>query len=330
MVVVVKSNFNPSIDLINWEMASFIPFRDIETCKRVAKIRKEDLCKHPNPEFKIRILPISEFHLEMALDILTRIRKAAEEDKPFVGIFPVGPIFQYPILAKIVNALNVSLKHVHFFFMDEYADDKGNDINPEWPGSFHYTMNKVFFSQIKPDLRPPKEQIHFPSKENIEYYDDLIREARGERGAKGANICYGGTGLSGHLAFWDPHLAYEYDSLEDWKKAGPRLVELHPISIMQMTFTDMNGAWAFVPPKAYTIGPAQVLNADYRGWWNDGCGMTWKSGYVAGLTWQKFIIRLAAHGPVTPLVPCSILQTVSTDFVIIEPLAEDVTIEITA
>lgn len=326
----MSEEFDPSIDLVNWNMATFIPFRDIEVCKRVAKIRKEDLCRHPNREFKIRILPAGDFHLEMALDMLTRIKRAYEEDKPFVGIFPTGPIFQYPILAGMINALNVSLRHVHFFYMDEYADDEGNDITPEWPGSFHYTNNKVFFSKIKQPLRPPTNQIYYPSKENIEYYDGLIREARGEKGATGAHVCYGGTGLSGHLSFWDPHLADEYEDLESWKKAEPRLVDLHPISIMQMAITDCSGAWAFVPPKAYTTGPAQILNADLRSWWNDGCGMTWGGGYAGGPVWQRFIVRLAAHGPVTPMVPCSILQTVPTDFVIIEPVAENVRIEITA
>jgi len=326
----MSSECDPSIDMINWQMARFLAFRDMEVCKRVAKIRKEDLCKHPNPKFEIRILPVGDFHLEMALDMLTRMKKAGEEDRPFVGIFPTGPIFEYPILAKMVNELNISLRHVHFFFMDEYADDKGNDINPEWPGSFHYTNNRVFFSKIEPELRPPPDQIYYPSKENIEYYDDLIREARGEKGAKGANIVYGGTGLSGHLSFWDPHLADEYKDLESWKKAKPRLIELHPISIMQMTITDCSGAWAFVPPKAYTTTPAQILNAGFRSWWNDGCGMTWEGGYAGGIAWQRFIVRLAAHGPVTPKVPCSILQTVPTDFVIIEPVAENVAIEITA
>jgi len=320
----------PDIDLVNWKMAKFLVFRDMDVCKRVAKIKKEELCKHPNPEFKMRILGVREFHVEMALDMFTRIKKAYDEDKPFVGIFPTGPIFQYAILARMINVLNISLKHVHFFAMDEYADDKGNDINPKWPGSFHYVMNKHFFSQIKPELRMPEDQIHFPSKVNFEHYDDMIREAREEKGVKGANVCYGGTGLSGHLAFWDPHLADEVGlDLEGFKKAGPRLVELHPVSIMQMTVMDMNGAWAFVPPKAYTIGPAQLLNADFRSWWNDGCGLSPEGTYSGGAIWQKFIVRLVAHGPVTPKVPSSILQTVPTDFIIIEPLAQDLKLELT-
>lgn len=330
----MSNEFNPGIDLINWQMAEFLEFRDMEVCKRVAKIKKEDLCKPSkgaHPEFKIRILGVKEFHFQMALDMLVRIKKAADENKPFVGVFPTGPIFQYQLLAEMVNKLNISLKHVYFFSMDEYADEKGNDINPEWPGSFHYTMNQHFFSRVKPELRIPEDQIHFPSKDNIDHYDEMIVEARGEKGAKGAHIIYGGTGLSGHFSFWDPHLARELGmDLEAFKKAKPMLMKFHPISTMQMAVTDMSGAWAFLPPAAYTTASTTLLNADYRSWWNDGCGLTPEGKYAGGIVWQKFITRLAIHGPVTSQVPCSILQTVPTDFVIIEPVAEDLKIELTA
>lgn len=330
----MSKDFNPDIDLINFQPAEFLAFRDMEVCKRVAKIKKEDLAKPPkgsHPDFKIRILPVKDFHFRLALDMLVRIKKALEEGKQFVGVFPTGPIFQYQLLAEMVNALNISLKHVHYFSMDEYADQDGKDIDYNWPGSFHYTIDKHFISKIKPELRIPENQIHFPSSKNIDVYDEMIVDARGKPDAKGANIVYGGTGLSGHYSFWDPHLAKKYGmDIEAWKKAAPRLVDFHPISTIQMAVTDMQGAWAFVPPKAYTTASTTILNADYRSWWNDGCGLTLEGTYAGGITWQKFIVRLALHGPVTPEVPSSILKTIPGDFVIIEPLAEDLKIELTA
>ena len=42
------------------------------------------------------------------------------------------------------------------------------------------------------------------------------------------------------------------------------------------------------------------------------------------VSWQRFTVRLAAHGPVTPLVPASILQTLRSDLYISESLAEDI------
>jgi len=275
---------NPDFDLINFKPAEFLAFRDMDVCKKVAKISKKDLCTPPkdaHPDFKIRILGTKDFHFNMALDMLVRIKKALEEGKQFVGVFPTGPIFQYKFLAAMCNALNVSLKHVHYFSMDEYADEDGNDIDPNWRGSFHYTINEHFISKLRPELRIPEKQIHFPSKSNIDHYDEMILEVRGEQGAKGAHIVYGGTGLSGHYSFWDPHLAEKYGmDIEAWKQAKPRLVDFHPISTIQMAVTDMQGAWPFVPPKAYTTASSTVLNADYRSWWNDGIGLTAEGTYA--------------------------------------------------
>ncbi|MCL4377603.1 MAG: hypothetical protein M1409_04360 [Actinobacteria bacterium] len=331
----VKNDFNPNIDLINFQPAKFLAFRDMEVCKRVAKVKKEEICNLPkdsHPEFKVRIASTKDFHFQMALDIFVRIKRALDEGKQFVGVFPTGPIFQYQLLADMVNALNIPLKHVHYFAMDEYCDEEGNDVDHNWPGSFHWTIEKSFLSRIRPELSVPKKQVHFPNKNNIKDYDEMIVKARKEPGAKGANIVYGGTGFSGHYAFWDPHLAKEYGmTIDEWKKATPRCIDFHPLSTCQMAITDMNGAWAFIPPKAHTIGSTTTLNADFRSWWNDGCGLTTEGSYFSGsIIWQKFIVRLSLFGPIVPEIPCSILRTVTGDFVIIEPVADDLKIELTS
>jgi hypothetical protein len=118
----------------------------------------------------------------------------------------------------------------------------------------------------------------------------------------GADVCYGGIGWCGHIAFWEAHLGFEFKGdLAAFKKAGPRLVELHPMTIMQNALHSFGGDWSWVPPKANTIGPQQILGARDRSFWLDGA-------LGAGISWQRFIARLVAHGPVTPLVPGSILQ----------------------
>ena len=53
-----NANFNPDIDLIDFQPTKFLAFRDMEVCKRVAKIKKEDLCSLPKgtrPDFKAQI-----------------------------------------------------------------------------------------------------------------------------------------------------------------------------------------------------------------------------------------------------------------------------------
>ena len=151
------------------------------------------------------------------------------------------------------------------------------------------------------------------------------RDAIGDYSARiealgGADVCYGGIGWSGHIAFWEPQLGAEFDGdLEAWKRAGARLVELHPMTVMQNALHSFGSDWSWVPPKANTIGPREVLGAKHRSFWLDG-------DLGGGVSWQRFIARLVAHGPVSEFVPGSVLQTARTDYTILGSVADDVEI----
>jgi len=296
-------------------LADFIPFRDREACARVRAIKKSDICKHPNPEFNIRVIEErDDFYFEFALDIVNRIRSARDEGRKFVGIFPVGPMPQYKLAARLINELGLSCDHVHTFNMDEYADENGNPAPPEWEGSFQTAMMESFFLKIDEKLRPPLEQINFPDKGNIDVYGRMIEDLGG------ADVVYGGIGWCGHIAFWETHLGYEFEGdIEAYKKARARIVELHPMTIMQNALHSFRGDWSWVPPKAFTIGPDEILSARHRSFWLDG-------DLGGGVSWQSFIARLAAHGPVNPFVPGSILQTEPGDYTLLGGVADDVVI----
>lgn len=298
-----------------YDLAKFIPFRDRESCARVRAIRKEDITKHPNPDFKIRVIEDPhDFYTAFAIDIVRRIKEALEAGRRFVAIFPVGPMPQYPIAARMINELRIPCRHVHSFNMDEYADQDGNTAPPDWPGSFQKAMMDNFFLLIDEELRPPLEQIHFPTTEALADYGKIIEDLGG------ADVVYGGIGWCGHIAFWEAHLGFEFgDDLEAFKRAGPRLVELHPMTIMQNALHSFGGDWSWVPPKANTIGPAQIVQAKDRSFWLDG-------HILGNITWQRFIARLCAHGPVTPLVPGSILQTLPGTYTMLGGVADNVEI----
>ncbi|BER91845.1 6-phosphogluconolactonase [Atrimonas thermophila] len=298
-----------------YSLAKFIPFQDREECERVRKITKEEITKHPNPDFKIRIIENKEdFYLQFALDMVTRIVEARENNQKLVLILPVGPMPQYPIAAEMINRLRIPMDHVYTFNMDEYADEEGNTAPPTWPGSFQKAMWDSFFSKIDPKLRPPEKNIHFPTKEVLNDYAKMIADLGG------ADCCYGGVGWCGHIAFWEAHLGFEFgDDLEAFKQAGPRIVELHPMTIMQNALHSFSGDWSWVPPKAATIGPAQIVQAKDRSFWLDG--------YIGGgVSWQRFIARLAAHGRVNTLVPASILQTLPGTYTMLGGVADNVEI----
>ena len=243
-----------------------------------------------------------------------RIRAARDDGRQFVAIVPVGPMPQYELAARMINEERLSLAHVHTFNMDEYASEDGVTAPVSWPGSFQRAMLERFFALVDPDLRPPESQIHFPTTDALADYSSRLEDLGG------ADVCYGGIGWCGHIAFWESHLGHEFEGdLDAYKQAGARLVELHPMTIMQNALHSFGGDWSWVPPKANTIGPREILGARHRSFWLDG-------DIGGGLSWQRFIARLVAHGPVSEFVPGSILQTVPTDYTMLGSVADDIEI----
>jgi glucosamine-6-phosphate deaminase len=298
-----------------YDLAKFISFRDRDVCERVRRIPRGELERHANPNFRIRVVDgATEFYRDFAADLVGRIRSARDEGRLFVAILPVGPMPQYALAARMINDERLSLGHVHTFNMDEYANDEGQTAPVSWPGSFERAMQERFFSLIERELRPPEAQIHFPTTDAIDDYGARLEELGG------ADVCYGGIGWCGHIAFWESHLGYEFDGdLDAYMQAGARLVELHPMTIMQNALHSFGGDWSWVPPKANSIGPREILGSRYRSFWLDG-------DLGGGVSWQRFIARLVAHGPVSEFVPGSILQTARTDYTILGGVADDVEI----
>jgi len=235
-----------------------------------------------------------------------------DEGKQHVIILPAPNPF-YSLAAQMINELGISCNHVHTFNMDEYADQDGNTAPRDWKGGFQYWMWHDFFEQINPELKIPEKQIHFPSTDNVNDYSKMLDDLGG------ADICYGGIGWNGHIAFFEPHLGKEFgDDINAYLQAGTRIVELHPITVLQNSlYADAGcaGDWSWCPPKAATIGPRDLAGSKLVSFWDGfGCG---------DAAWQRFISRLAAHGPVTPLVPASILQILHSQLTLSGKIAAD-------
>jgi glucosamine-6-phosphate deaminase len=306
---------NRADDGFSYDMAEFINFKDRDACARARAISREELTKHHNPDLHIRVVNDRlEFYTAFATDLVDRIRATRQEQRSFVAIVPVGPMPQYPIAARMINEERLDCSHVHFFNMDEYADQDGNTAPVTWAGSFQRAMWERFLLLIDEDLRPREENCHFPTTAALPSYSDRIEQLGG------ADVCFGGLGWCGHIAFFESHLGAEYaGDLAAYKKAGPRTVELHPMTVMQNALHSFGGDWSRVPPKANTIGPDNILSARHRSFWLDG-------DLGGGLSWQRFIARLALHGPVSEFVPGSLLQTAPGDVTILGGVADDVEI----
>lgn len=298
----------------SYEPSRYVPFRDKDEIERVKNIKREDIEKHSNPEFKIKVVPDNDVEFMWVTDMFTRIKHAADNNQKLVMILP-NPCPPYRHVARLINACKVNCKNIHAFAMDEYADENGNIAPAEWEFGFTNAMYRYFYYNIDEKLRPPKDQITGFSNKNLKDYGKMITDAGG------ADICYSGPGWTGHLAFIEPDAPEFSGSLEEWKKMGPRVCTLSPFTLAQNSLHGSfgkSGNLAAVPPKAATIGPAQVIESKHR---YDTHALT-----VHGTTtsWQRFITRLVLHGPVTPLVPESILQTLRTDVYVSETAAQNI------
>lgn len=298
-----------------YDIAQISDFRDAEACARVRAIPRSEITQHANPDFHIGVIDDPRaFYEAFARDLVGRIRSSRDAGEKLVAILPVGPVPQFELAARMINAERIDMRHVTTFNMDEYADEDGVTAPMSWGGSFQREMWRAFFSQIDEDLRPPVDQIHFPTSDVIDSYSTMIEDLGS------ADVVYGGIGWSGHIAFWEPHLAYEFigDS-EGYRRAGARTVELHPMTVMQNALHSFGGDWSWVPPKANTIGPREILGARHRSFWLDG-------NLGNGYSWQRFIARLVAHGPVSEFVPGSLLQEAGADYTMLGIVADDLVI----
>ncbi len=298
-----------------FEPASFIPFRDKEAIARARAIRREDITHHSNPDYRIRVLPDAEIFLNRLNDTVSRIRESADSGKPFVMILP-NPSPGYAKIAARLNAEKISCHHVHTFIMDEYADQDGRIAPESWEFGFGHAFKKFFIANIDPSLRMPEKQVHILTDENVGHYSQMIADLGG------ADIIYIGPGWTGHMAFVDPDAPeFAASSLEEWKTFGTRVCTLSPLTIAQNSLHGCfgsSGDLTAVPPKAATIGPADVLAAKHR--------IATHAITVGGSfhSWQRLTTRLCLHGPVTPLVPESVLQTTRSDVFVSETAAANI------
>lgn len=298
-----------------YKPSHWVPFRDPQVLERVRKIKREDIARHPNPDFKIHVVPDGDVEFIWVTDMFHRIKTAADAGEKLVMILP-NPCPVYRHVARLINAFRVNCEKLYLFAMDEYANEEGVIAPETWPQGFVHAMKRYFYYQIDPELRPPEEQVIGPTNENIDVYGQMIADMGG------ADVCYSGPGWTGHLAFIEPDAPeFQAPSLEEWMQMGPRIVTLSPFTLAQNSLHGsfgMSGDIALVPPKAATIGPAEVVAAKNR--------LEFHALTVHGTTtsWQRMISRLVLHGPVTPLIPSSIHQLLRTDVYVSETVAQDI------
>jgi glucosamine-6-phosphate deaminase len=113
----------------------------------------------------------------------------------------------------------------------------------------------------------PTKNIHFPSAAS-DSYSRSFDEVR-------CVVMQGGQGEVKHWAFNDPvRRQGEYQdtppSPEEYRKLGTRIVDLHPMTIIQNARTSGGGVVSKVPSQALTVGPAETWKAEKVSIWHAG------------------------------------------------------------
>ncbi len=104
--------------------------------------------------------------------------------------------------------------------MDEYLAENGEWLPIEHPLSFRGHMRHSFLDLMDPELAPPTEQIIFPDPRDPEAVSRRIEELGG------VDICYGGIGITGHIAFSEPPEPGVEISVEEFAALPTRVLEL--------------------------------------------------------------------------------------------------------
>lgn len=242
---------------------------------------------------------VNEFDVKMGHEIAAVIRAARVADQPLILILPVGPMGMYKWAVYFLTEWNVPCDHVHGFNMDEWSDAKGNTLAPTDRGAFQYAMEQAFYGPLG-RLTVPKKQRNFATRQNLPTYPAKIAALRAG-GAKLVTVF--GIGRVCHIAFWEPHFAAEYKTVEAWKAATHRIgARLHPLTIEQNALTSFKSRTTLVPAWANTIGPGLFLKSDRIIGGAEGI-------FGRGMQWQGLSLWMTFRHKPTPWIPSTFMTT---------------------
>jgi glucosamine-6-phosphate deaminase len=245
-----------------WDYTTLEP----ELLEDAARLSAADIQGLQREGFAVQFFDtIEEFYLAEALEYITAWKQATASTP--AGICgPIGPTEQLPLVARLVNELGLSLRHAHFWGMDEWVVD-GKEAPLDYPLGFARTDLDLCFNRIRPELAMPPENLHFPAADAAAYIASF-RQAR-------CVVMQGGQGEVKHWAFNDPpkregKYAQMPPTPEEFARLGTRVVDLHPMTLMQNARTSGGGAVHQVPSQAVSVGPRETWQAEKVSIWHPG------------------------------------------------------------
>ncbi len=239
---------------------------DADIVRDAARLTPEDLLQLSRPGFQVHFYDsIAEFYLAEALEYI-EAWQLATPDNPTGICGPIGPTEQLPLVARIVNSLGLKLQDAHFWGMDEWVEN-GQPVPITHPLSFAKADMELCFDRIDPALRMPAAHLHFPAGD-LEAYRRSYDQVR-------CVLMQGGQGEVKHWAFNDPlrregAYADAPPTPEEYRRLQTRIVDLHPMTVIQNARTSGGGNIAMVPTQAASVGPVETWKAERVSIWQAG------------------------------------------------------------
>ena len=268
---------------------------DSELIAEAARLTPAQLVRLSRDGFRVVLYDsLEDFYLAEALEYITAWRQATA-DNP-VGICgPIGPTEQLPLVARRVNERGLSLRHAHFWGMDEWYEN-GREVPVTHPLSFERADRELCFNRIRRELAMPEANLHFPKA-------DLATYRRSWDGVRCA-VMQGGQGDIKHWAFNDPvrRRGKHRDAPPtpaEYRRLATRVVELHPVTLAQNARTSGGGNITMVPTQAITVGPVETWQAEKVS--------IWQAGTHDNPLGQRLTTLMISRGIADSAVPMSLL-----------------------
>ena len=190
-----------------------------------------------------------EVYKKMARSIADAIINNNNKSEDTKLIVPVGPTPQYKILANIFSTEKIDLRNLWIFFMDEYLDWECRWVPESHPMSFRGYMKKNLFKLVDNDLGLDENKIIWPNPSDLDFNQNKIDKLGG------IDVCYGGLGYHGHIAFNEPYdIYYRRMTIENFLNSRTRIIDLNSDTFVINSLCGIGGNCYSLPPKAVTIG----------------------------------------------------------------------------
>lgn len=269
-----------------------------ELCAEVRALTLDDLTNLSRPGFAVRMYDTAQdFFVAEAMEYV-KAWKRSTLDNPVAVCGPVGPTEQLPIVAQIINELDIDVRAGFFAGMDEFVEN-GVAVPESHLLSFKATDMNLCFRRIEPWRRMPDDHLFFPT-ENIPEYNHIWEDP----GVKIA-VTQGGQGWTKHIAFDDPleahgQFVFRSPTADEFAELRTRIVNLHPLTLAQDAHHSNGGEISMIPSQAVTVGMYEILT-------RSDCVSIWHPGHHDNPFGVRLTTYMISKGIADGRVPMSLL-----------------------